>query len=136
MKNNKIDTALILAAGFGKRMLPLTSSTPKPLIKVKGKPLIDYCINNLKKIKINKIIINVHYESEQIINYINKLDQKILISDETKKLLNMEVRKKKASKLQKLKTLKLLILIFYGIINPPMLINSLMINFIPKKMTF
>ena len=96
MKNNKIDTALILAAGFGKRMLPLTSSTPKPLINVRGKPLIDYCINNLKKIKINKIIINVHYESEQIISYINKLDHKILISDEKKKafLAQTKIRNK------------------------------------------
>ena len=101
MKNNKIDTALILAAGFGKRMLPLTSNTPKPLIKVKNKPLIKYCIDSLERAGIENILINVHYESKQIVNYVNQLDKNILISDETKKLLDTGGGIKKAFSLIK-----------------------------------
>ena len=101
MQNNSIDTALILAAGFGKRMLPLTSNTPKPLIKVKNKPLIRYCIDSLEKTGIKNILINVHYESKQIVDYINQLDKKILISDETKKLLDTGGGIKKAFSLIK-----------------------------------
>tara|TARA_B110000459_G_C16512647_1_gene448643 strand:+ start:315 stop:1019 length:705 start_codon:yes stop_codon:yes gene_type:complete len=88
MKNNNIDTALVLAAGFGRRMLPLTKNKPKPLIEVNNRALIDYCINSLKKSGIKKIIVNVHYQSEQIIHYLKKNNPEITISNESKKLLD------------------------------------------------
>ena len=105
MKNNNIDTALILAAGFGKRMLPLTSNTPKSLIKIKNKPLLQYCIDSLEKSGIKNILINVHYESEQITSYIKQLNRNVLISDETKKLLDTGGGIKKAFSLIKAKNI-------------------------------
>ena len=105
MKKNKVDTALILAAGFGKRMLPLTSNTPKPLIKIKNKPLLQYCIDSLEKSGIKNILINVHYESEQITSYIKQLNRNVLISDETKKLLDTGGGIKKAFSLIKAKNI-------------------------------
>ena len=54
-------SAMILAAGFGKRMLPLTKNLPKPLIKINQTTLLDHSINFLKKLGCNQIIINTHY---------------------------------------------------------------------------
>ena len=105
MNKQKIDTALILAAGFGKRMLPLTSNKPKPLIEVKNKPLIGHCINSLKKIGIKNIIVNVHYKSQQIVDYVKKIDSNIIISNETKKILDTGGAIKQAFKLTKSKNL-------------------------------
>ncbi len=58
--------AMILAAGRGQRMMPLTKNTPKPLIKVKGTPLIEHAINALKRANINHIVINTSYLAEQL----------------------------------------------------------------------
>lgn len=60
--------AMILAAGKGKRLLPLTESCPKPLIQAGGKPLIVYHIEKLKACGITEIVINVHHLGQQIIN--------------------------------------------------------------------
>ena len=57
---------MILAAGFGKRMLPLTATTPKPLLPVNGKPLIDYHIEGLRKAGVTEIVINHAHLGEQI----------------------------------------------------------------------
>ena len=57
----KIKTALILCAGFGKRVQPITDSLPKPLINYKNQSLLENTINFLIKIKIDKIKINVFY---------------------------------------------------------------------------
>jgi len=62
--------AMILAAGFGKRLGHLTQSTPKPLIKVKGQPLIKYHLNKLLAADYSQIVINTHYLSDEIINYV------------------------------------------------------------------
>lgn len=59
--------AMILAAGKGTRLQPLTDTCPKPLIKVGGKSLIVYHLENLKKAGFKDIVINVHHLSEQII---------------------------------------------------------------------
>lgn len=59
--------AMILAAGKGLRLRPLTDTCPKPLIKVGGKPLIGFHLENLKKAGITDIVINVHHLGEQII---------------------------------------------------------------------
>ena len=62
----KINTALILCAGFGKRLNPITLKTPKPLLKVKNLTLLEHCINLIKYIGIKKILINSYYLKEQI----------------------------------------------------------------------
>jgi N-acetyl-alpha-D-muramate 1-phosphate uridylyltransferase len=58
--------AMVLAAGFGQRMRPLTLTTPKPLIKVAGKPLIDYSFDRLREAKVGTAVVNGHYLAEQI----------------------------------------------------------------------
>ena len=63
-------SGMILAAGFGKRMYPLTKDIPKPLISIKGESLLDNAINFLKHIGCNQIIVNTHYKYEKIIKHI------------------------------------------------------------------
>jgi N-acetyl-alpha-D-muramate 1-phosphate uridylyltransferase len=57
---------MILAAGFGTRMRPLTLRTPKPLIKVAGKALIDYAVDKLRDAGVRKAVVNGHYLADQI----------------------------------------------------------------------
>ena len=64
--------AFLLAAGKGLRLRPYTENTPKCLIKVKNKPLLDYWLNELDKINISKIFINTHYKSEMVHSHIRK----------------------------------------------------------------
>ena len=61
--------AMILAAGFGKRMMPLTATTPKPLLQVNGKPLIDYHIERLRQAGIKELVINHAHLGQQIEDY-------------------------------------------------------------------
>ena len=75
----KINTALILCAGFGKRLNPLTLHTPKPLLKIKNLTLLDRCISLIKNLKIKKIMIDSYYLKEQIDNFVNKNDHNIQI---------------------------------------------------------
>ena len=84
-----IDTAIILAAGLGKRMRDFDPAIPKPLIKVNNKPFIQYSIDLLNEIKIKEIIINVHYKSDEILKFIKNLSQNnIIVSDESDLLLD------------------------------------------------
>ena len=84
-----IKRAIILAAGLGKRMLPLTNELPKPMVKIKGKPIIKHLIDLLDQIGIEKICVNVHYKSELLSDYLQSIkNKKILISDETDELLD------------------------------------------------
>tara|TARA_Y100001958_G_C21125931_1_gene468687 strand:+ start:192 stop:875 length:684 start_codon:yes stop_codon:yes gene_type:complete len=71
-----ISTGLILCAGFGKRVAPLTNSIPKPLLKIKNYTLLENSINFLKRCGIKNIKINTHYLSEEIENFIKKKDYK------------------------------------------------------------
>ena len=71
-KKQKIDQAIILAAGFGLRMRPLTLTTPKPLVKLNKKPIIYYILEELKKNEIKKCFINVHYLPLKIEKYIEE----------------------------------------------------------------
>ena len=64
-------SAMILAAGFGKRMLPLTKNKPKPLIDINGITLLDNSIFFLEKLGLKNIIINTHYQSKKIYKLIN-----------------------------------------------------------------
>jgi MurNAc alpha-1-phosphate uridylyltransferase len=78
-------TAMILAAGLGSRMRPLTDHTPKPLLKVAGKPLIVWHIEALKHAGFTDIVINVAYLGHQIIEYFsdgNDFGVNIMFSDE------------------------------------------------------
>ena len=69
-----IKKAMILAAGFGKRLQPLTLKFPKPLLKIGNETLLSNTLNFLQKSEIKKVVINVHYLGEQIIEYINKFN--------------------------------------------------------------
>ena len=65
-------TGMILAAGFGKRLMPLTKDKPKPLIEINGITLLENSINFLLELGCKEIIINTHYKHLQIQNLINK----------------------------------------------------------------
>ena len=85
-----IKKAMILAAGFGKRLNPLTLSCPKPLLKIGNETLLSNTIKFLEKLKIEDVIINVHYLGDQIIRYIdkNKFNLNIIIINEKEKILD------------------------------------------------
>ena len=82
--------AMILSAGYGKRLLPLTSNCPKPLLKINNETLLSNTIKFLIKCGVKQVVINVHYLGEQIIDYIkkNKFDLSITISEEKEKILD------------------------------------------------
>ncbi|MDA7480440.1 sugar phosphate nucleotidyltransferase [Candidatus Pelagibacter ubique] len=67
----KIKTALILCAGYGKRLNPITLTTPKPLLKINEITLLENCINLIHSLGINKILINTFYLSEKIEKFLN-----------------------------------------------------------------
>jgi len=81
---------MILAAGFGKRLNPLTLSCPKPLIKIGNKTLLSNTIKFLEDFGIKQIVINTHYLGDQIKKYINekKFKSNIIIINEDKKILD------------------------------------------------
>ena len=70
IKTAKIKTALILCAGFGKRLNPLTLRTPKPLLELNNVTILEKNINLIKKLGINKIFINTFYLKEHFLNYL------------------------------------------------------------------
>ena len=82
--------AIILSAGYGKRLQPLTKDCPKPLLKINNETLLSNSINFLSLFGIKEIIINVHYLGDQIIDYINKnnFNLAIKIIKEKKEILN------------------------------------------------
>ena len=86
----QIKTALILCAGFGKRLNPLTLDIPKPLIQLKDKTMLENCINLIIKIGIKKIILNTFYLDEKINDFINKkkFPIEIQIIKDGEKILN------------------------------------------------
>ena len=86
----KIDTALILCAGFGKRLNPLTLKTPKPLLKINNKSLLEGCISMLIKLEIKKILLNTFHLKQQIFDFIKntKFPIEIEIIDDGKDILN------------------------------------------------
>ena len=86
----KINTALILCAGYGKRLNPLTLVEPKPLLKVNEITLLENCIDLIKSLGIKKIILNTFYLKEKIESFveIKKFDLDIMIINDGKKILN------------------------------------------------
>ncbi len=84
-------TAMVLAAGLGERMRPLTLTMPKPMVPLAGKPLIGHVFDRLTQAGVETAIVNVHYLPEQIEAFVqNRKDQlpKAIISDERGVLLN------------------------------------------------
>jgi len=81
-------TAMVLAAGLGIRMRPLTDSRPKPLIEVGGKTLLDHMLDRLAEAGVETAVVNVHYLAEQIERHVAKRPRpRIVISDERAQLL-------------------------------------------------
>ena len=68
----KINTALILCAGLGKRLNPLTIETPKPLLKLKNFTMLEHCINTIIKLGLKEILINTFHLGDQISDFIKK----------------------------------------------------------------
>jgi MurNAc alpha-1-phosphate uridylyltransferase len=80
--------AMIMAAGLGTRMRPLTNDRPKPMVIVGGKPLIDHAIDRLVAAGVSMIVVNVHYRAEMLKDHLTRRKGvKILISEETDELL-------------------------------------------------
>ena len=73
----KINTALILCAGYGKRLNPLSLEKPKPLLKINEITLLENCINLVKFLGIKKVIVNTFYLNEEIKNFIFQIRLKI-----------------------------------------------------------
>jgi len=86
-RNNMPESAMIFAAGLGMRMRPLTETTPKPMIKVLGKPLIDYKIDKLVEAGVKNLVVNTHHLAEKIQKHLSeRSDIEIFISHEETRL--------------------------------------------------
>jgi MurNAc alpha-1-phosphate uridylyltransferase len=82
------DCAMVMAAGMGKRMRPLTASQPKPLVRVAGKPLIDYALDRLSDAGVGRVVVNVHYLADALEAHLkDRSKPAVTISDERDELL-------------------------------------------------
>ncbi|MGB0669861.1 MAG: nucleotidyltransferase family protein [Rhodospirillales bacterium] len=83
-----IETAMVLAAGFGKRMRPLTDSLPKPLVEVAGRSLLDRALDRLEEVDVTRVVVNGHYLANQLYQHLQaRARPTIRISDETDAIL-------------------------------------------------
>ena len=83
----KIRIAMLLAAGYGTRLAPLTDRTPKPLVPVAGRPMIEYALDKLRAYGIGQIVINVSHLKEQLTDYLaGQKDLSVTISEEAEPL--------------------------------------------------
>ena len=80
--------AMVLAAGLGLRMRPLTDKIPKPLVRVAGQPLLDHVLDKLGSAGVTEAVVNVHYLPDQIIEHTKKrAHPRVIISDERDQVL-------------------------------------------------
>jgi N-acetyl-alpha-D-muramate 1-phosphate uridylyltransferase len=86
----KINTALILCAGYGKRLNPLTLNEPKPLLKINEVTMLENCIKLIQSLEIEKVIINTFYLEERIQNFLNikKFNLDIQVVSDGNNILN------------------------------------------------
>jgi N-acetyl-alpha-D-muramate 1-phosphate uridylyltransferase len=92
-----IRRAMVLAAGLGKRMRPITDTMPKPLVRIAGKTMLDHALDRLKEAGVEDAVVNVHYLAEQIeARVADRSSPKITISDERDLLLETGGGVKKA----------------------------------------
>lgn len=81
-------TAMVLAAGFGERMRPLTAQMPKPMVPVAGKPLLDHVLDRLAEAGVERAVVNVHYLADQIERHVaGRTKPRVTISDERARIL-------------------------------------------------
>jgi MurNAc alpha-1-phosphate uridylyltransferase len=81
--------AMVLAAGLGERMRPITDTMPKPLVKVGGQAMLDFVLDRLADAGVERAVVNVHYLADQIERHLaSRKKPQIVISDERAKLLN------------------------------------------------
>ena len=85
-----ITTAMTLAAGFGKRMRPLTNDRPKPMVELDGRPMIDHVLARLAKAGIKRTIVNLHYKADVLENHLKTRTQQpeIFFSSERDAILD------------------------------------------------
>ncbi|NJB88752.1 MurNAc alpha-1-phosphate uridylyltransferase [Sphingopyxis italica] len=85
----KIESAMVMAAGLGKRMRPLTATRPKPLVRVAGKALIDHSLDRIEAAGIGHVVVNVHYLADALEAHLaaQKRPFTIAVSDEREQLL-------------------------------------------------
>ena len=84
-----VTSAIVLAAGLGLRMRPLTLTRPKPLVEVGGKALIDYSLDRLRAAHVTKVVVNVHYLAGQIEAWASRqAELRIVVSDERAEVLD------------------------------------------------
>ncbi|MXO73717.1 NTP transferase domain-containing protein [Altererythrobacter aerius] len=82
------DTAMVMAAGLGKRMRPLTATQPKPMVRVAGKPLIDHALDRLAECGVARAVVNVHYLPDALESHLGSREApRVTISDERDGLL-------------------------------------------------
>ena len=88
MEEKIISQAMILAAGEGRRLRPLTDHTPKPLISVGGKMMLDHALDQLAAVGIKRCVINTHHLAEQVEAHVKDVtNMEVIISHESE-LLN------------------------------------------------
>jgi N-acetyl-alpha-D-muramate 1-phosphate uridylyltransferase len=95
--NASIDTAMVLAAGLGQRMRPITTTLPKPLIRIAGRSMLDHALNRITDAGISKAVVNVHYLADQIEGHLaSRKTPTIHISNEREELFETGGGVKKA----------------------------------------